>query len=402
MLTTSIIAAGVAARAEQVTALPRRIVAAVGRVRLLPVAILALATFAVTQLTGEDKGSTGAPALTAPASFFGLGFAGSPSTTDLARVNSAGVKVVRLTFDWRTFQPTGAAPPRFDAVDPIIRTLAEAHVRAFPGFVGTPGWLAPDPTTAPLFSSAARSAWGAFLAAAVQRYGPNGSFWSENPSVPYEPIRAWQIWNEENAVGYFGPRPSPSAYAELLHISAAAIRGADPGATIVTGGMFQTVGRGGSILSWRFLRGLYRAGGAPDFDAVGVHPYDPDIAGMARQVKRIRAVMDAAGRPGTPIWIDELGWGSGATGSKLNLGPEGQAAMLSQAFDYVLANRKELGIEHLMWYPLRDPPAVANNPCGFCDSAGLLEATGAPKPAWAAFRSYVASSQPIPTAKPPL
>src|SRR2546429_540736 len=36
----------------------------------------------------------------------------------------------------------------------------------------------------------------ASLRALVARYGPAGSFWSENPSVPRRPLRTWQIWNE--------------------------------------------------------------------------------------------------------------------------------------------------------------------------------------------------------------
>jgi hypothetical protein len=35
----------------------------------------------------------------------------------------------------------------------------------------------------------------------VRRYGYGGEFWSENPGVPYHPIKTWEIWNEENAEG---------------------------------------------------------------------------------------------------------------------------------------------------------------------------------------------------------
>ncbi len=355
-------------------------------------ALLAVATLVVTQLTQEEAAST-APSGRGAASreFFGIGLAETPTASEVRRIARAGVRVARVTFDWRAFQASPDAPPAFTAVDPLVRRLAEAHIRALPGFVATPGWLASDPTTAPLFSAEARAGWRGFLAAAVGRYGPHGSFWEENPSLPYEPIRSWQIWNEENSAGYFGPTPSPEAYARLLHISAAAIRGADPRATIVLGGMFETVGTGGSILSWRFLRGLYEAGAEGNFDAVGVHPYDPELAGMAHQVQRIRNVIDVEDDSATPIWIDEIGWGSGTSGSKLNLGLEGQATMLRRAYSYIVANRERLGIGKLIWYPLHDPLKVDATTCGFCDSEGLFDAAGTAKPAWHVFRRFVGS-----------
>jgi polysaccharide biosynthesis protein PslG len=361
----------------------------VGRLRLLPLAILAIGVLAVTQLR-NDGGSASTPepaAPAAPAEFFGLGISGTPGAGDVSRLEQSGATIARVTFDWRMFQPVANTAPAFDAVDPLIRRLAEARIEILPGFVGTPGWLAPDPNTAPLFSKEAREGWQRFLSAAVERYGPHGSFWSDNPNVPYDPIRYWQVWNEENGVAYFAPKPSPHAYAELLHISAAAIRGADPRATIVLGGMFQTLGTGGSILSWQFLRQLYAAGAAPDFDVVGVHPYDPTMAGVVDQIRKMRAAMDSNGGASTPLWVDEIGWGSARAGSKLNLGVKGQASMLTRALTLLASRRQELGIAKVIWYPLRDPSGTDVGACGFCDSAGLLDQAGDPKPSWDAYRA---------------
>ena len=361
-----------------------------GRLRLLPLAILAVGVLLVTQLRNDDGSgsSTPVPPPPAPPRFFGLGISGTPAAGDLARLAASGATMARVTFDWRTFQPTADAPPAFGDVDPLIRGLAEAHVEILPGFVATPGWLTPDPTTAPLFSREARDGWRGFLRATVERYGPHGSFWRDNPDVPYDPIRYWQVWNEENAVGYFGPKPSPHAYADLLHISAAAIRGADPSAKIVLGGMFETVGSGGSIHSWTFLRDLYAAGAAGDFDVAGVHPYAPGMTGVLDQIRRMRAAMDSNDGASTPLWVDEIGWGSANGGSKLNLGPAGQAAMLTRALTELAARRGELGIGRVVWYPLRDPETQADaTACGFCDSEGLLDASGRPKPSWRAYRT---------------
>ena len=81
-----------------------------------------------------------------------------------------------------------------------------------------------------------RRDWGSFLRALVRRYGPSGSFWQANPNTPYRPIREWQIWNEQNT-SFFAHPVSPSAYDRLLQLSSNALRGADPQAQVVIGGM---------------------------------------------------------------------------------------------------------------------------------------------------------------------
>ena len=86
-------------------------------------------------------------------------------------------------------------------------------------------------------SGAARTGWAAFMTAAVARYGPSGSFWSEHPGIPQRPIRSWQIWNEPN-FKYFIARPNPAEYGKLVKISYTALKAADPGAQVVLAGLF--------------------------------------------------------------------------------------------------------------------------------------------------------------------
>ena len=83
----------------------------------------------------------------------------------------------------------------------------------------------------------ASAGWFNFLRLAVQRYGPNGTFWAANPTIPPRPIRVWQIWNEPN-FKYFVTHPNPGQYGKLVKISSGAIRSIDPGAKIVLGGLF--------------------------------------------------------------------------------------------------------------------------------------------------------------------
>ena len=60
-----------------------------------------------------------------------------------------------------------------------------------------------------------------------------------------------------------GRRPNPAAYAQLLKATYPVIKAADPGATVVLGGLTGN--------DYPFLEGVYAAGGKGSFDAVGVH-----------------------------------------------------------------------------------------------------------------------------------
>ncbi len=86
-------------------------------------------------------------------------------------------------------------------------------------------------------SGTAATAWSNFLKAAVARYGPGGNFWTENPLVPDQPIKAWQIWNEPN-FKYFVAKPNPTEYGKLVKLSSTAIKSVDPTAQVILAGLF--------------------------------------------------------------------------------------------------------------------------------------------------------------------
>ena len=90
----------------------------------------------------------------------------------------------------------------------------------------------------PVYTLAQRRAWSSFLRALVGRYGPTGSFWKLHPELPKEPIRTWQIWNEENDHRF--AEASVRDYVGLLRGSAPAIRSVDPDARILLGGLYAT------------------------------------------------------------------------------------------------------------------------------------------------------------------
>ncbi|MGH2992725.1 MAG: hypothetical protein ACRDL1_04235 [Solirubrobacterales bacterium] len=326
-----------------------------------------------------------------PSPFFGVVAQGEPSEADFEVMAQGGVGTYRWLISWPSLQPSANAQPDWKATDQLVANLADHDIEPLPFVYGSPCFVVDCERTPrseahrrpPLGTSHARLAWTRFLAALVDRYGSGGSFWSANRSLPYRPITAWEVWNEENTPRFYRPSPSPAGYAELLRISAGTIRSHDRNARILLGGMAGEPRGQGAVDAPRFLDVLYGIPGAKRyFDGVAVHPYARDVAGVERQILGLRRVQEAHRDAETPIWVTELGWGTSDTGKgRLVATVEGQARMLDEAFRLLLGRRGEWNVARVLWYSWRDAPGI----CGWCGSSGLLEADGSARPAWASF-----------------
>jgi hypothetical protein len=112
---------------------------------------------------------------------------GLPSGDDLKTMSHGGVKSIRLMAHWPTAQPTKKKNYNWTTLDGIVRESVRHDVKPFFMFYGTPDWAvkkdgrrncAPGACVVyPPSSHATRKAFAAFVAAAVKRYGPGGTFW---------------------------------------------------------------------------------------------------------------------------------------------------------------------------------------------------------------------------------
>ena len=124
------------------------------------------------------------------------------------------------------------------------------------------------------------------------------------------------------------------------------------------------------------------------FEGVAVHPYAASVRLQARALKRTRKVIKHRHDAHTPIWITELGWGSGPPDHfHLNKGVQGQAQYLKKSFKMVLHHRRRWNIKRVFWFRWRDPIQPRCYGSIAC-SAGLLSRNGDPKPAWQAFMRF--------------
>jgi hypothetical protein len=317
---------------------------------------------------------------------------------DIKAMRGSRVHTVRYLFQWESVQPKNRSSFRWGPQDNFIGALASRGIRAVPTVWGNPRWVTGYTAHAPIDRPKDRLAWRGFLKAVAARYGPGGAYWRGRYHEDFGakatplPIHSWQIWNEPNLKKYWVPYPDPKRYGTLLQLSHSAITSVDPKAQIVLGGLPGYPNAG--LRARDFLKRLYNKvpQAKRNFDAAALHPYGGTIARVRQQITQFRSTMKRARDAATPLWIDEIAWGSAARDSRgINKGPAGQARMLKRGYKMILTNRSAWNIQRLFWYHWRDPFYTMAS-CTFCSSAGLLRNSRSPKPALAAFKSFTAVS----------
>jgi len=192
-------------------------------------------------------------------------------------------------------------------------------------------------------------------------------------------------------------------YGELMIAAYAAIKAADPTATVLIGGtyIFDQGCAGGICDGINFLSGpngvfrqLPQARRA--FDVFATHPYAsptaPDALGIPRIVliegttRAARGWLDSApiGRPDAPLWITELGWctAPGACFGSIPVNEDQQASYLVRSM--VIAQQN--GAQHASWFQLEDAFDDPNRIGG--NAAVLRNYTGSTYPAKPAYSAY--------------
>ncbi|HWM54464.1 MAG TPA: hypothetical protein VNO20_03655 [Solirubrobacterales bacterium] len=367
-----------------------------------PILLLALVVALGCAIVALPVATSGAPVSQASAkpspSFFGIAPQTPLTNRDVQYMRAGKIGVVRLPFLWHLIQPTPQRTYDWSSVDPVMETISRNGLRVLPFLFGTPRWLARKEQTLPIDSGRARSAWVAFVKAAVERYGPGGQFWTERaaggigpnylPVIPRPlPIRAWQVWNEANFF-YFAFPVSPGRYARLLKLTQPAIESIDPGAEVILSGLFgdpDETGRRGMDAP-DFLDRLYAVPGIKSrFDAVALHPYAFHVEDLEELTEEMREVVIENRDPRARLHITEMGWGSQNDPHivAFEQGIMGQVRELRGTYRYLIDNRGRLNLKGTYWYSWKD----LRGSCNFCDSVGLFRAgTGfSPKPAWRAF-----------------
>ncbi len=317
-----------------------------------------------------------------------------------------GVRTIRLEIAWPDLQPyanladvppaarsnftvVGGIPTNFAATDARIAAAARNNLAVTALVLQTPHWAASDPSR---YFSPPRSpaSYGRFLTTLIGRYGPEGSFWRENPALPKRPLRAFQIWNEPSFFRYFPVAHWQQSYVKLLRAAYTAIKAADRGATVITAGL--------PNYSWTDLEKMFAAGMRAKgyFDAVAIHPFTLSPRGSVIILGRARAVLDRHGARAAPLWVTEISWTSGLGKAQGDQGwlttEQGQAAKVDELYRAYARSAKRLKLARAYWYSWVSSDSGTQNAFEY---AGLMrtDADGSfvAKPALAAYRRVAAA-----------
>jgi len=203
-------------------------------------------------------------------------------------------------------------------------------------------------------------------------------------------VAGWQIWNEPNANSFWAGADA-GEYTRLLRVGYRAIKGADPDALVVFGGLVY------NDAEW--LEEAYAAGAKGSFDILATHPYmgrgddPPEHRDLGRHwtlvaVTRVREVMLDHGDD-RPIWFTEFGWSVHSnTGREpaweRGVSEEEQAEYLVRAVEMVTLRYPYVDV--MFWYNDRAKATSDRHQSGY----GLLTRDLQPRPAYHALSALSA------------
>lgn len=323
-------------------------------------AVLVAATLAAVPATATAR-------RTVPANFFAVVMpplmVGQPDAVldrQLGLMASSGVEAVRISIAWAQLEPVRGLY-QFAALDSLVRASAKHHLHAVINVAYTPVWAStrPNDPQGMRFPPKNVGDFASLMHLLVLRYGPGGSFFAANPTLPRDPVREWQLWNEEDAPWYWNDKQWWRGYTQLLKASYPAIHRVDRHAVVVAGSL---VASSYQESPWVALTQLYRAGAKRYFDSVSVHPFTDATSTVALSmnhlvtiVQRMRAVMRRFHDARKPLIITEMQWSAaaGKIPAAADLGFEtsasGQARRLSAAYTLLARRRATLGVTQVYW-----------------------------------------------------
>ncbi|HKP21424.1 MAG TPA: hypothetical protein VJT68_07895 [Thermoleophilaceae bacterium] len=303
-------------------------------------------------------------ARTVPQGFYGVMYdhgieKASDESQDEAwdRMASSGVETVRTVFDWSEAQPRGRGSDfDFGRTDGVVRRAALRNLDVLPVVMYSPKWARAyrNRFTSPPKD---RNDYVTYVAALVERYGPDGTFWTDHPELPKHPLREWQIWNEPHLPAYWdAPEKGKYGYAKnyplLLRASYNIVKTLDPGAKVVLAGITQK--------AWEEIEVLYQRGIKRYFDVAALQIFPQTVRRSVKATALYRQALNRRGDRRKPIYITEITWpaSKGKTEPIKHQSQEtsrGMAKNLGQMYAKMVGRRRALGVGKVFWYTWSSP-----------------------------------------------
>ena len=326
-------------------------------------------------------------------------------------------QVIRVNLVWggpngvakrRPVNPMNPNDPAYQWVvyDRTVQYAQANGIKVMFSIIGTPPWA----NGAAGVNVVPKSALDLerFATAAARRY--DGSFVGPDGRV-IPAVRSWLAWNEPNNPAFLRPQfrkvngkaviQSAIDYAKICNAVVKGVRKTTVGASKVACGVTGPRGNNNpnssrpAVSPLPFLRAMKKAG-AKGFDAYAHHPYygapretpstppPPGIHGNAATAITLgnfslltKEVTRLYGNK--RIWITEYGYQTNPPDRVFGVSFANQAKYLTQAYGIAKKNPR---VDMFIWFLLRDERRLAND--GW--QSGLLTASGAKKPSFAAFQ----------------
>lgn len=332
--------------------------------------------------------------------------AGTELVSTVARLRAAGVEYTREAIAWQRVEPTRGSFT-WSETDKWVGEAARQGLRVVAILHAPPAWAtgSSDVHVAPV-EGRPLADYARYVRAVVERYGSNGSFWAQNPSIPKLPITHFDIWNEPYMSFFWRNTgahawPDPAGYAQMFKAAVQEARKADdPSARFMAEVEIEA-----GTTNWQnpryFLSEMFRA--VPDLaqymDIASIHPYvglnglspgtcsaeTTDISNRFHfcRVKTLRRILDRHGATGTRMWITEFGYSTCSSCAKWQVSEATQAQYVHDAFELL---REWKVVDGFIWWVYKTPERDPAHPD---DWMGLVHADGSAKPAWNAFAEEV-------------
>jgi polysaccharide biosynthesis protein PslG len=334
-------------------------------------------------LTLWSPGTADAKRVRVPAGFLGTMPPDFPSDEELARMHEGGIDSYRIVLDMGNVERQQGVL-NWAPYDSLVSDAARHGITILPLLFAVPRWMSANPATLPVDSQEHLAAWRNFAAAAAQRYGPGGTFWAQNPSLPSRPLVDWEVWNEPNINAFVGGISNASTYAYFLAATTSALKQGNPHVRSLVAGLFRRPKRRQGQRMVKFLQRLYRVPGfRRSFDGMAIHPYATKPIQALRVTEKVRRIMNRHKNRKKPIVITELGWTTGGSDWSTSIyraTMASQATRLSRSVKLLVMHRRPLRLRGIYLFSWRDYVTDGLWP----NFMGLFTTNGQPKPAWAA------------------
>jgi len=300
---------------------------------------------------------------------------GADLPAELQALRATGATIGRSDSNWATTEPT----PPVDGVhtydwsydDSVVGALAAAGLRWEPIIDYATAWAAnPNSAIGAGVAPAYVGDYVAYAAAIAARYGPGGTFWAQHPDLVPEPVFVYEVWNEEDLAGFWGPEPDLAEYATMYAQTRAAIEAVEPEAKVIIGGLIYPAQSLSTMIAAD--PALKRPG---NVDGVAIHAYRPTVAEtlqtVAAGLSADEATVDA------PLYVNEYGWSTGDTGNSQDTTEANRDIFTEQVTAWLGQNPHIADVEIYCWGS--SPFALYGTPAASAFAAGI--AAGQSKPA---------------------